>query len=561
LELDREKYHRIKEISPWRIFYILLAVNGFLGIFVLIFPNGERWLGENIRLQFTSSTDLFEPRNTVIVNLDSVLGDIDLNDTSNYDNDVVAELDSAIKMPELNKRIQYKSGVAGGLNHFFEALYTLEKGDSQLFRILHYGDSQLEGDRISDYLRNKLQLRFGGSGPGIILPIDVSRSRVSIRQSESSDWRKYAIYGKRRHPQGIYGIGGASFVYTGTVAVKVGEDTIITKVYDSLVPQKTVQPLLVNDTGLKHKQKDTISQEIAMVPFDSAKFSWDTVVKNRYVSKVTESSWLRFRCAEKSYPKVRTFNKVELLYASSDTTRLKIEIDGRSIQKVLYPTPNAKKITLYDGLVSQEVKLNFSGPSPIVLGVFLDGHKGVAVDNFPMRGSSGTGYEIIKSNLLTQQLQLSNVRLIVMQYGINVVPNPTNNYGFYERMFLSQLKAIKSAAPEVDILVIGPSDMSRKVGGEYVSYPNITKIRNAMRNAAFATDCAFWDLYETMGGENSMVSWVQNDPSLASKDFTHFNARGARHVGEMLYDALLSEYLVWKRNQTKAMTSKVVPAV
>ncbi len=561
MELDHEKYHRTKEISPWRIFYILLAVNAFLGIFVLMFPSGEHWLGDHIRLQFTSSSDLFEPRNTVVVNLDSVLGDIDLNDTSNYDNDVVAELDSAIKMPELNKRIQYKSGSSGGLTHFFKALYALENGDNQLFRILHYGDSQLEGDRISDYLRNKLQLRFGGSGPGIILPIDVSRSRVSIRQSESSDWRKYAIYGKRRQPQGIYGIGGASFVYTGTVAVKVGEDTIITKVYDSLVPQKTIKPLLLGDTGLKVKKKDTVSQEIAMVPFDSAKFTWDTLIKNRYVSKVTESSWLRFRCAEKSYPKVRTFNKVDLLYTSADTTRLSIEIDGQFMQKVLYPSSNAKKITLYDGLVSQEVKLNFSGPSPIVLGVFLDGNKGIAVDNFPMRGSSGTGYEIIKSSLLSQQLRMNNVRLIVMQYGINVVPNPTSNYGFYERLFLSQLKAIKRAAPDVDILVIGPSDMSRKVGGEYVSYPNITKIRDAMRNAAFATDCAFWDLYETMGGENSMVSWVQNDPSLASKDFTHFNARGARHVGEMLYDALLSEYLVWKKSQIQTKTAKDVPAV
>ena len=79
--------------------------------------------------------------------------------------------------------------------------------------------------------------------------------------------------------------------------------------------------------------------------------------------------------------------------------------------------------------------------------------------------------------------------------------------------------------------------------GEYESYPNIEKIRNAQRNAAFRADCAFWDLYEAMGGKNSMPSWVFAKPvALANKDFTHFTAKGASIVSEMLYKALLTEY-------------------
>lgn len=33
-------------------------------------------------------------------------------------------------------------------------------------RVLHFGDSQVEGDRISDYLRSVLQEKYGGYGPG-----------------------------------------------------------------------------------------------------------------------------------------------------------------------------------------------------------------------------------------------------------------------------------------------------------------------------------------------------------------------------------------------------------
>ena len=70
-----------------------------------------------------------------------------------------------------------------------------------------------------------------------------------------------------------------------------------------------------------------------------------------------------------------------------------------------------------------------------------------------------------------------------------------------------------------------------------------------MMQAAFDNGCAFWDLYNAMGGENSMVAWVQNDPPLAAKDFTHFSSRGAGFVGEMLYNAIISKYIDWKKTQ------------
>jgi hypothetical protein len=101
--------------------------------------------------------------------------------------------------------------------------------------------------------------------------------------------------------------------------------------------------------------------------------------------------------------------------------------------------------------------------------------------------------------------------------------------------------------------------MSRKWAGTYQSYPNIPLIRDAMRNAAFKNSCAFWDLYEAMGGENSMVAWVNNEPPLAGKDFTHFSHKGAEFVGEMLYNALISEYIEWKKTQTTADLKSKLP--
>ena len=46
-------------------------------------------------------------------------------------------------------------------------------------RVMYYGDSQIEGDRITSYLRQTLRKGHGGTGPGLLLPLnagDVSQS-------------------------------------------------------------------------------------------------------------------------------------------------------------------------------------------------------------------------------------------------------------------------------------------------------------------------------------------------------------------------------------------------
>lgn len=550
MKLDEEKYHEDQQVSPGKIAIMLVGLNLVLGLIVYLFPNGERTITDDFSLQFVSASELFNPKEKVVVNLDSVIGDIELVDTVSE----VVEVDTSFEEPELDKKLQYPEDKEWVLAHFFEALRAVENGSEEIIRILHYGDSQLEGDRISDFVRHRMQNRFGGYGPGIVLPIDVSRARVSVRQSESRDWKKFAIYSKNRLDNGHYGIGGSAYKYSGKYLEKIGEDTLYVKHYDSLITKAIREKIEPVDTveGIKPDSSTYKFVEVS-IPYDSTRFTWDTIYKPIYESKDAAYSWLRYRCARKSYARVRTFSKVSLMYSSEDSVRFTLVTDGIERSMILPPQPYGGKRLIYDGAVQEEVMFRFTGISPTLMAVFLDGDRGVAVDNFPMRGSSGTGYSMINQRVYRNQLVQANAKLVIMQYGINVVPNPQKNYDYYERLFDSQLKAIKKAQPEVDILVIGPSDMSRKVGGEYVSYPNITLIRDAMKRAAFRNGCAFWDLYSVMGGENSMVSWVNNEPSLAAKDYTHFNARGARYIGEMLYNALMSEYNRWKTEAENKM--------
>lgn len=74
---------------------------------------------------------------------------------------------------------------------FFEGLDTAASS-GQLVRIVHYGDSQLEMDRISSVLRQRLQERFGGTGPGMV-PILKPMSSVSVSQNTTGSLTRYSL--------------------------------------------------------------------------------------------------------------------------------------------------------------------------------------------------------------------------------------------------------------------------------------------------------------------------------------------------------------------------------
>lgn len=505
-------------MSPRTIVLGLLILNGVLGLIAWVFPGEEVKLSDEVTLQFPDISSVIGPDSIRTVDLDTVIADIETVDsTAEFLTQNTDTLDSPKRL------IEYPAAGVAVLDGFFQALQT--EADKRVVRILHYGDSQLEGDRISDYLRNRFQLTFGGYGPGLVLPLEPTagaRTTVYIRQS--ADWKKEAIYGNLvRAKNGLYGIGGSAYRYTGSYNKVIGEDTLVQRIY-------------ATDT----LGKDSLDMWVVKV--DSTAFRLDTVTVKRYATELLQSSWIRFRNGGKSYPRVRKYSRIKVFFGNTEPFTISVKAGGLDTSKTILRTGLLNEVTFKPGWVTNSTTLAFTGNSPRLYAVALDGPNGIAVDNFPMRGSSGLGFETINRELYKRQTREMNVKLIVLQYGINVVPNPQKNYGYYKRMFSAQLKSIKAANPDIAVLVIGPSDMSRKRGGQYVSYPNIPLIRDAMKQAAFDNQCAFWDLYEAMGGENSMVSWVQSKPSLATKDFTHLNFRGAKLVGEMLYNALYYDY-------------------
>lgn len=220
-------------------------------------------------------------------------------------------------------------------------------------------------------------------------------------------------------------------------------------------------------------------------------------------------------------------------------------------EDTLNPDGNLHVIDLSFETTPEKLRYTFKGKdSPDFYGLSLDGNYGVAVDNVAMRGSSGTFLNKVDQSLMSSMYAELGVELFIMQFGGNVMPymEDEKEAKEYANYFYSQLVALKRIRPGACVLVIGPSDMSYKENGEYITYPMLPYVVNELKAASLKAGAPFWDMYAAMGGENSMPTWVEK--GLAGEDYTHFTPGGARFVAEMFYEAFIYEYQNYSKKAT-----------
>jgi len=101
-------------------------------------------------------------------------------------------------------------------------------------------------------------------------------------------------------------------------------------------------------------------------------------------------------------------------------------------------------------------------------------------------------------------------------------------------------------------VVVGVGDVGKLTDGKAEAFTHIFKIKEAQKAASFKAGFAFFDLFEAMGGQGSMIKWANGDPKLAMSDYTHFNKPGGKKVADWLYKAIMSEYAenskTWVKN-------------
>jgi lysophospholipase L1-like esterase len=172
------------------------------------------------------------------------------------------------------------------------------------------------------------------------------------------------------------------------------------------------------------------------------------------------------------------------------------------------------------------------------------GHRGVLYDSLGLNGASTSVLSNGFNNAAwADALQHTKPALVIINYG-------TNESGFgayvdkqYEPTLRTAIARIRAALPGVPILVMSPMDRGQRSGvDEIKTYDTIPRIVAIQRRVAAEQNCAFFDTFNSMGGDGTMSRWYTGHPRLVAGDLIHPTPQGAALVANLFVKDLALDY-------------------
>lgn len=462
-------------MKPYKVLIFVISCMLVLGFIGLIFP--ENGINGKIHLKFLHPKKIFFKEKIETIDLDTY---INLAYRQFKEGEVLSLEDSLKTYTDFTftnaSGIKYPNNDMSLFDKLFKRIETA-KADKKVIRIIHYGDSQIEGDRITAFLREQFQQDFGGKGPGLLPAIQIIPS-AAIRQSYGGNMTRYAGWGPD-------------------------------------IPRAA------------HRRYGLMGQVI----------------------QVIDTGYINFSQSGQAFENGKEFTRVKFIFGeNTGPFSVGLTVNGAYIgEQSLSDSSSGVKVFTWDlKSPGKRATMNISGTAEIY-GISLDGDYGVAVDNIPMRGASGTTFSNIERNVMKNSLNIMDVGMIILQFGGNAMPaiSGERSIEFYSRSIAKEVRHFKEICPEAVIMFIGPSDMSRNIDGEMKTWPMLPELNEALKDSVLKNGGAYWDMFNAMGGKNSMPVWVKSQPSLASTDYIHFTPRGARKISEMIHFAIFNDYAAY----------------
>jgi lysophospholipase L1-like esterase len=458
-------------MKPYKIFIFILLTFFALGLLGFVFPENGVTTALTT-LTFPSPNDIFAVEKNNQIDIEKNLENLKKQAAISEKHSMMDSLLFFRKFVNTNiARFHFPNDDYTYFDRFFARLEKA-KSSSKALHILHYGDSQIEMDRISGIVRQRLQSEFGGEGAGIVPAIQTIPS-FSVRQSYSGVLSRYVVYGDTSQPR-------ASHRRYGLLA--------------NVAQLNGVATITVAAANFKQTQEGTkrFSRLVLILGNNAADFSAN--------------------CQSRPYVLKENKKTVSTITWDFDVpvSRATIELKGKAE----------------------------------IYGISMEGKAGITVDNVPLRGCSGTIFTRIDSMTLAQCYQQMDICLIIMQFGGNMMPqiNSQKAIDRYMALLTKQIKYLKRLNPNAMILFIGPSDMSKRINGKMQTYPYLPALNSSLKETVTLNNAVYWDMFNVMGGENSMISWVKHSPQWAGSDYIHFTEAGANQIATALSDAFMLHY-------------------
>jgi len=358
----------------------------------------------------------------------------------------------------------FSGGKPGGMNHFWSKLLNAKKGGR--INIAYFGDSFIESDILTCDLRELLQAKYGGAGPGWV------------------------------------DCGGGVGTNKPTITAKfrnIKENCILNKPFNA--------------------ELEAINQ--------------------RYYH-ASAGATLNL-AATKYKPHVTSWDRATLFFTTD--ARLTVRTSGDSLitgEQVFEPRGEIQVMETKGHMT----KLNYTFPNATsrtrLYGVALDGTKGVALDNFSMRGTPGFMLAKVPVKTMQEMNKYRPYDLIILQFGLNVVNDKATDAQC--RAYINRMKkvieAFRQGFPQASIVVFSVPDRVQRSANGIHTLRGVEKLVGFQRVLASECGVAYLNVHQIMGGNDSMKKFVEE--GLAAKDYTHLNYKGGKELANRIYQSILA---------------------
>ena len=392
-----------------------------------------------------------------------------------------------------------------GVNREMDIFYSaLDEASHRPVRIAYFGDSYIEGDIITMDLRAMLQQKYGGRGVGFVeINCVASDFRQSITTKRTSWNSFYANERGKGFKSSLQSVAGSYFIPNGKATYELRGTK---KYYTNLLDTAEVATVFfTSGTGLNIDY--TINGGDTHTLFSNGT-PVEPETYEELIEEIDSDSVVHYKTVTRQIPQEQTANNH--IMAKSATGRI-----GRF------------GITVTGGGSSR------------FYGVSLDGHHGISVDNFSMRGSGGQHLLQVPQETLRSFASVRPYDLIILHFGLNVASPKQKDYSGYASQMGKVIDRMKDAYPNAAILVVSIGDRdTRGTDGQMHTMDGVKELVAYQRKMASDHHVAFWNLYEAMGGDGSLARMTENKQ--ANKDYTHINFAGGKHLATLLYDVLMN---------------------
>lgn len=195
----------------------------------------------------------------------------------------------------------------------------------------------------------------------------------------------------------------------------------------------------------------------------------------------------------------------------------------------------------------KHIRWGTSGANGVVChGVAVEGKSGITLDNFALRSTSGVHLLTLSTEYLKALADVRPYDLIILHYGLNVAGKNTKNYDGYVSQMTKVIEKFKVAFPNASILITSVGDRENRINGELHTIPGALALIQYQQQLAAINKIGFWNLYEGMGGDGSIVKLSEKKPAEARKDYTHITHEGGKSLAKPFYEAIIAGFDEYK---------------